>query len=240
MMEKELCKRIFNRTLNVSIRATIQWLEQQSKSFRPIGIVFLSLLILSSIGCTSWDPRKWEPGKFSFSKKYHEVQGPDSLIKPESFEQINLALLLENSLDPNTKISPDPNGGGPDKTKNKKADESKVKEYRAGLAEAFNSYDKKYKGKENKEGVLARNRIQDRIIAASNQRCANYKVFIKTFDSESNFFLGALTTATAGAGAIFTPVGTVRALSGIAAIISGVRAELNYAYFQNQTVQVLT
>ena len=45
--------------------------------------------------------------------------------------------------------------------------------------------------------------------------------------------------AVAGAGAIFTGVNTVRALSGTASIISGVRSEFNEDYFANRTIQVL-
>jgi hypothetical protein len=85
-----------------------------------------------------------------------------------------------------------------------------------------------------------RNSLQDRIIAASNQRCGEYKDFLKRFDSESNILLGWLGTATAGAGAILTPVNTVRTLSGIAAILSGWRAEVNEAYFNKLTIQVIT
>jgi len=55
-----------------------------------------------------------------------------------------------------------------------------------------------------------------------------------------NLTLGGLTTAAAGAGAIFTAASTVRALSGVAAIFSGFRAEVNDAYFQNLTIQVIT
>ena len=85
-----------------------------------------------------------------------------------------------------------------------------------------------------------RNRVQERIIAASNQRCGEYKKFVKNFDAETNIGLGWLTTAAGGAGAIVTAEAVARALSGVAAIMSGFRAELNEAYFHNLTIQVLT
>ena len=81
-----------------------------------------------------------------------------------------------------------------------------------------------------------RNGLQDRIMAASNQRCGEYKDFLKRFDSETNIILGWLTTALAGAGAIATPAHTVRALSGAAAIFSGWRAEVNEVYFNKLTL----
>ncbi len=59
-------------------------------------------------------------------------------------------------------------------------------------------------------------------------------------DSRVNLNLGTLTTAFASAGAIFTRVNTVRALSGIAGFFSGARAEFNQNYFANQTIHVLT
>ena len=85
---------------------------------------------------------------------------------------------------------------------------------------------------------LARNRVQERILAASVDRCGEYKNFLKQLDAETNFFLGTLTTAIAGAGAIAT--GASEILSGTAAIFSGVRSEFNSEYFQRQTIQVIT
>jgi hypothetical protein len=87
---------------------------------------------------------------------------------------------------------------------------------------------------------LRRNRVQERILASSTQRCAAYTRFLKQFESEVGFTLGAITTALAGAGAIFTPATTVRALSGAAAITSGVNAEFSEKLFARLTIQVIT
>ena len=84
-----------------------------------------------------------------------------------------------------------------------------------------------------------RNQVQERILAASNQACAEYKRDLKRLDARSNLILGFLTTATAGAGAIFTGTDTVRALAGTAAILSGARSEFNENYFQALTVQLI-
>jgi len=112
------------------------------------------------------------------------------------------------------------------------------------LNKAFNNFYKEMDAFGDSDGAKRirkqrRNAIQEGIIAASNQRCGEYKKLLKALDSRANFVLGSLTTAIAGAGAIFTPASTVRALSGIASIVSGVRSEFNEDYFANQTIQVL-
>ncbi len=98
-----------------------------------------------------------------------------------------------------------------------------------------------YASTENEDTLkLGRDRIQERILGASKQRCGVYRNFLKEFDAQSNLGLGALTTALAGAGAIFTGVDVVRALSGSASVVSGIRAELNETFFQTLTIQVIT
>lgn len=87
---------------------------------------------------------------------------------------------------------------------------------------------------------LSRNRVQERILASSAQRCSAYTRFLKQFESEVGFSLGAIATALAGVGAIFTPATTVRALSGAAAITSGVNAEFSEKLFARLTIQVIT
>ena len=86
----------------------------------------------------------------------------------------------------------------------------------------------------------ARNRLQEQIIAASNQRCGRYKKFLNQLDTETNLLLGGLTTLFAGAGALFTEENTARTFSGAAAITSGFQAEFDSRYFSSKTVQVLT
>ena len=115
-------------------------------------------------------------------------------------------------------------------------DDDDINTRQQDLQKAFNDF----YTLEEETRLLRRNRVQNRIIAASNQRCSEFKKFVKQFDSSTNLFLGGLTTLTAGLGSIFTAANTVRALSGTAAITSGFRAEVNDAYFQQQTVQLLT
>jgi len=88
--------------------------------------------------------------------------------------------------------------------------------------------------------VARRNAIQERILAASEQRCGSYKQFLKGYESQMGFFLGALTTIFAGAGALVSPVAVARALSGTAGVTSGINAEFQEKFFARLTIQVLT
>jgi hypothetical protein len=103
------------------------------------------------------------------------------------------------------------------------------------LDQAFKGFEKQYDGSQAR-----RNAIQERILAASEQRCASYKQFLKQFESENSFILGAITTILAGAGALVSPVIAARSLAGSAAVMSGVNAEFQEKFFARLTIQVLT
>lgn len=106
---------------------------------------------------------------------------------------------------------------------------------------AFNNlYSDIYEEDDLNKRRLRRNRVQDRIIAASNQRCGEYKIFVRQFNKNANFFLGLLTTLSAGAGTIFTDEGTVRALTGSTTILSGTQSRFNEVFFEQNTIQLLT
>ncbi len=181
------------------------------KSCERITLVFLLiaciLITFVNVGCSQ------RPNLF---REEITTFGPKPLIEQDTFQKIDLALLL------------DPTSEGMEK-------DELLKSKREKLRKAFNGF---YKYPTDQ--LRRRNRIQERILSASNQRCGEYKNYLKQFDSGINFFLGSLTTAVAGAGAIFTGVDTIRALSGSASILSGVRSEFNQEYFSNQTIQVLT
>jgi len=87
--------------------------------------------------------------------------------------------------------------------------------------------------------VARRSQIQDRLIAASNQRCNIYATHLKKISTNINGFFGTITTAVAGAGAIVTGAEAARILAGIAGITSGTRAELNQAIFETVTTSVI-
>ncbi len=88
-------------------------------------------------------------------------------------------------------------------------------------------------------GEAHRSQIQDRLIAASNQRCNIYTTYLKRLSTKNNAIFGTLTTVLGGAGAIVTGAHTARLLSGLAGISSGARAELNQAIFESVATSVI-
>lgn len=144
----------------------------------------------------------------------HSIFGGDRVnvaganqILPESFELIE----LESLLDPEGK-----------RTAFKSKDDD--------LSKAFQAF---YANYPTAEQGNRRDRVQDRLIAASNQRCNVYKTYLKRLDSHAGFLFGALSTALGGAGAIVTGETAARTLSGLAGITSGVGAEYEKNFFAN-------
>lgn len=88
-------------------------------------------------------------------------------------------------------------------------------------------------------GIAHRSQIQDRLVAASNQRCNLYTTYLKRVSTFTNGIFGTLSTILGGAGAIVTGENAARALSGLAGISSGTRAELNQAIFESVASSVI-
>lgn len=86
---------------------------------------------------------------------------------------------------------------------------------------------------------VRRDRIQDRLLAASEERCNTYKIYLKNIDSETKSIFGVATVILAGAGAIATGPVNSRALAGLAGITSGAGAEMTSAVFSNVATHVL-
>lgn len=103
--------------------------------------------------------------------------------------------------------------------------------------EAFYEYDER----DPEKLKMRRDRLQDRLLASSNEQCRQFKLMVKLQrDIPADLIPAWTATITAGLGAIFTPVNTVRALSGSAAIVSGIRAEALQTIYTDKTIQVLT
>lgn len=88
-------------------------------------------------------------------------------------------------------------------------------------------------------GIAHRSQIQDRLIAASNQRCNVYTTYLKRVSTYQKGIFGTFTTILGGAGAIVTGKNAARLLSGLAGISSGIRAELNQATFESIATSVI-
>lgn len=85
-----------------------------------------------------------------------------------------------------------------------------------------------------------RNRIQARLIAASNAECADFTQYLNTLQANGNLISGLLATGFSAAGAVVTDSNSARILAGLAAAATGSRAEFNADLFFRQSVPVLT
>jgi hypothetical protein len=84
-----------------------------------------------------------------------------------------------------------------------------------------------------------RNRILDRLLAASEARCGAYKQYLRNFESTYETGFGIATTVLGSAGAIATGALNTRAFAGLAAMSSGAKAEIRQGVFSNVATHVL-
>ena len=85
-----------------------------------------------------------------------------------------------------------------------------------------------------------RNDLQDRIIAASNQRCGAYLRVLVSSKSQTQMGWGSLTTLLTGAATVTTPISAARLLTAGSTVTSGVMGVYNEAYFNNLTVNIIS
>lgn len=83
-----------------------------------------------------------------------------------------------------------------------------------------------------------RNRLQDRLLAASEQRCGAYKIYLRRFQSYTQATAGIVSTIFAGAGAISTG-GATNIFAGLAGVSSGIGAEISQSFFANLASYVI-
>jgi AraC-like DNA-binding protein len=83
-----------------------------------------------------------------------------------------------------------------------------------------------------------RNRIQERLMAASQEACNSYKDGLRKVDSAANFALGSLTTILGGISPLFS--GSSDVFGALAGVSSGIRSEFNTTFFQNLSLHVIT
>ncbi len=87
--------------------------------------------------------------------------------------------------------------------------------------------------------ALTRNQIQERMLAASEQRCADFKALLQRKQSNMSFVTGLATAVFAAAGSITTSVEGARTLAGLSGISSATNAEYNQAFFSNLASHVI-
>lgn len=98
----------------------------------------------------------------------------------------------------------------------------------ADLASASNRY------------VYLRNNLQDRIVAASNQRCGYYLRQIVSAKAQSQMGWGTLSLLLSGAASVTTPIRSAQILAAGGAAATGVNTLYGEAYFNSLTVSVIS
>lgn len=85
-----------------------------------------------------------------------------------------------------------------------------------------------------------RNDLQDRIIAASNQRCGTYIRDLVSSKAQSQMGWGGIATLLSGAASVVTPLSVARALSAGSTVSNGILSQYNEAYFNSLTVTLIS
>jgi hypothetical protein len=85
-----------------------------------------------------------------------------------------------------------------------------------------------------------RNDLQDRIIAASNQRCGAFLRVLVSSKSQTQMGWGGLASLLSGAATVTTPATAARVLSAGSTISNGYLSLYNEAYFNNLTINVIS
>ena len=84
-----------------------------------------------------------------------------------------------------------------------------------------------------------RNQIQERMLGASEQRCADFKSHLQRSQSTANFYSGLFTSGFAAAGAITKSIEGARTLAGLSGLANASGAEFNQAYFANLAAHIV-
>jgi hypothetical protein len=84
-----------------------------------------------------------------------------------------------------------------------------------------------------------RNQIQERMLGASEQRCADFKSHLQRSQSTANFYSGMFTSGFAAAGAITKSIEGARTLAGLSGLANATGAEFNQAYFANLAAHIV-
>lgn len=87
---------------------------------------------------------------------------------------------------------------------------------------------------------VQRNRVQERILMASDQRCSVFKSNLQRDQSRNSFWFGALGTFAGALGAVSSGAQAAKNLAAVSGVLSGVRAEYNQAFYSNLLFAVIT
>ncbi len=88
--------------------------------------------------------------------------------------------------------------------------------------------------------AVLRDRVQDRLIWASEASCSDYLISVRQSFARTNLNFGSATTVLGALGSVLTSADATRVFSGAAAVSSGLRAEFNDVYFSSQAFELIS
>ena len=208
-----------------------------------LGILF-TLIPIFLTGCSSI--RKDIPGvRGGYITNEHGLKA-DSIFSgfknaqgsnPMFASEIARKIFLINALDPKlpNNVNDDDEDSDPRKLANKQLYQLEVY-----LQNAYREFYKELNLKGEEYQKVRRNGIQSQLLALSDEQCSKFSTDLQQLQSDTGLLFGATTTLLGGLGAIFTPAATARALSGGAAITSGIGADYANNMFHQRTTTVIT
>lgn len=183
-------------------------------------MIVVALVIAFASGCGL------NPKRYSVETSAVDAAGAFQLIPRDEFEDIDLVRLLDPSGTAQAEADKDASRGKWDKlSPGQKIDAALLRYY---LNHATKDEQRTW-----------RDRIQERILAASTQRCNAFKANLQRQFSRNNFLLGLGATISGVIGAVVPGVQASKYLAGAAGIFSGARAEWNQDFLANIAVNVI-
>lgn len=85
-----------------------------------------------------------------------------------------------------------------------------------------------------------RNEVQDRLIAASNQKCGAYFRVLTSSKAQTRMGWGGLAIFLSGAASVVTPVSAARALAAGSTFSNGLLSLYDDAYFSSMTISIIS
>jgi hypothetical protein len=174
------------------------------------------------------------PSQYLDETKLVDVTGAYQLADREVFEIIDLSELLR-------RYAPQCPSADPTITKNGTKDGAiaTTKEQRRRLDDALEYFNRNIQCADKQSRKTSRNALQERLLAASAQRCNAYKGNLQRTFSRTNFGLGVLSTVAGTAGALVNSAAAASSWSAVSAISSGSRAEFNQDFMSNLAAYVI-
>ena len=180
-----------------------------------VRIVVGALVITFVSGCAA-------PGRYMSETSAVDTAGAYQLVSRADFEDIDLVRLLDPEGAAEKALSPKP---WKDLSLGQKIDT------------AFRQFHLTHRSSGDER--TARDQIQERVLAASTQRCNAFKGTLQRQFARNNFVLGLGATISGIIGAVVPGVQASKNLAAAAGIFSGARAEWNQDFLSNVAVNVI-